>query len=93
MDTLIKRGSAGTDSPETPEARSFIVGSKQLRKALQRGRIHQVYLALDADPALTEPIEELCNQLGTRCTWVKRMEELGRMCGIEVSAAAAGSLS
>ena len=90
MDTLIKRGSAGNAAPCEAEEKSYIVGSKQLRKALQRGQIRQVYLALDADPVLTEPLEELCRQLGTQYTWVRRMEELGRMCGIEVGAAAAG---
>ena len=90
MDTLIKRGSAGNDLPGEPEKKSYIVGSKQLRKALQKGLIHQVYLAMDADPVLTEPLEELCRQKGMQCTWVRRMEELGRMCGIDVGAAAAG---
>ena len=35
----------------------FVVGAKQLRKALQSGKAVFVYLAKNADPALTGPIE------------------------------------
>ena len=90
MDTLIKRGSADFPSCPNPAEKSYIVGSKQLRKALLRGQITKVYLAQDADPALTEPLEQLCYQLGLECTWVRHMTQLGQMCGIEVGAAAAG---
>ena len=35
-----------------------IVGVKQLRRALADGRVRKVFLADDADPALTDPIRE-----------------------------------
>ena len=69
-----------------------VVGSKQLRKALRAGRIAYVYLAENADPAVTDPLEELCSELHIQITWVHSMAELGRMCGIEVGAAAAAVL-
>jgi len=69
--------------------RKVVVGSKQLRKALQAGRAEYVYLAENADPALTEPIAEMCGKLHIQITWVRSMAELGRACGIEVGAAAA----
>ena len=37
-----------------------IVGVKQLRRALADGRVRKVFLADDADPALTDPIREAC---------------------------------
>jgi large subunit ribosomal protein L7A len=70
-----------------------VVGSKQLRKALNAGRASYVYLAENADPAITEPIEEMCRELHIQITWVRTMAELGQKCGIEVGAAAAAVLN
>ena len=66
-----------------------VVGVKQLRKALRAGRARRVYLAKNADPAVTEPLEVLCRQNRIQCVWVRSMTELGRACGIEVGATAA----
>ena len=66
-----------------------VVGAKQLRKALVTGRANRVFLAENADPALTEPIEAMCLQNQIRCAWVPDMMDLGRACGIDVGAAAA----
>ena len=66
-----------------------VVGAKQLKKAVESGRARCVFLAKNADPALTEPIEVLCAQRNIPITWVPGMAELGRACGIEVGAAAA----
>ena len=67
----------------------LVVGAKQLRKAFRNGRVNRVYLAQNADPAVTEPLEALCQQHSIACTWVRSMNELGHACGIEVGAAAA----
>ena len=74
------------------DGRKVVVGSKQLRKALRAGTAQQVFLAENADPAVTEPLEELCGELHIQITWVRTMAELGRACGIEVGAAAAAVL-
>ena len=66
-----------------------VVGAKQLRKALESGRAQFVYLAENADPAITEPIEQRCLQNQIGFAWVRSMSELGNACGIEVGAAAA----
>ena len=66
-----------------------VVGTKQLRKAVNSGRARYVFLAENADPAITEPIETMCRQMNIQLTWVRSMAELGRACGIEVGAAAA----
>jgi len=73
---------------EKPE-QNVVVGSKQLKKALKAGRAERVFLAENADPAITEPIEAMCSELHIQITWVRSMAELGRACGIEVGAAAA----
>lgn len=71
---------------------SFVVGAKQLQKAIKNGRARRAYLAADADPALTEPLEAMCLNHGVPCDWVSTMVELGRACGIEVGAAAAAAV-
>ncbi len=70
-----------------------VVGAKQLRKALNKGIARYVYLAENADPAVTEPLEVLCQNLNVSYAWVRSMQELGTACGIEVGAAAAAILS
>ena len=70
----------------------FVVGAKQLRKALQSGKATFVYLAKNADPALTAPIEAQCKENSVKYAWVPTMQELGRACGIEVGAAAAAAV-
>lgn len=67
-----------------------IAGVKQLRKALGRGALLRVYLASDADPALTGPLAEACAGQNVPVEWVPSMRELGAACGISVGASAAG---
>ena len=69
------------------------VGAKQLRKAVRAGTVRCVYLAENADPALTQPLAELCADNQIQITWVSTMETLGSACGIEVGAAAAAVLN
>ena len=67
----------------------IVVGAKQLKKALQQGAAKQVFLAENADPALTEPLEAMCLQNHISCVWIDSMYNLGKACGIDVGAAAA----
>ena len=69
------------------------VGAKQLRKAVRAGTVRCVYLAENADPALTQPLADLCADNQIQITWVASMETLGSACGIEVGAAAAAVLN
>ncbi len=72
--------------------KQFVVGTKQLKKALINGRARRVWLAENADPAITEPLEALCRQHGVVCVWVPSKTDLGKACGIEVGAAAAAAV-
>ena len=89
MDTLIKRGSSGVGGLGDLLTGHIIVGTKQLRKGLARGGVQRVFLARDADPAITLPLEALCLEAKVECVWVRSMQVLGQACGIEVGAAAA----
>ena len=74
------------------QGRKTVVGAKQLRKSLESGTANFVFLAKNADPAITEPVEALCRQSSVEYAWVASMAELGRACGIQVGAAAAAIL-
>ena len=71
----------------------IVVGAKQLRKALASGRARCVFLAENADPAITEPLAQMCETAGIELIWVSSMADLGRACGIEVGAAAAATVA
>ena len=92
MDMQTDCQSTGDIRPSEIARHRVVVGAKQLRKALLSGSAQQVYLAKNADPALTEPIAELCQNYNVPFTWVKSMSELGQACGIEVGAAAAATV-
>ncbi len=66
-----------------------VVGRKQLRKSLEKGIAKWVFLAENADPAITEILAADCRAKGIAYTWVSSMAALGSACGIEVGAAAA----
>ena len=66
-----------------------VVGVKQTRRALRDGHAKVVFLARDADPALTEPLADLAESKGVTVSWTEHMKELGRACGIAVGAAVA----
>ena len=69
-----------------------IVGIKQLRKALDAGKVSKVFVARDADPALTEPLVLRCRENSVTVVYVPSMKQLGEACSISVSAAAAAIL-
>ena len=63
-----------------------VIGVKQSRRAIREGRATRVFLADDADPAITDPVAESCKTAGipveTGCT----MAQLGQACRITVGA-------
>ena len=92
MDTQKDRRIPKCGNLEELAGKRLVVGAKQLRKALQSGSARVVYLAENADPAITAPIEEQCQKDHVSCVWVRTMQDLGRACGIEVGAAAAAAV-
>ena len=91
METHRLEKSADHNSSSSTSSR-MVVGAKQLRKALQNGRASRVFLAKNADPAITEALVALCEENSVPYDWVPSMNDLGRQCGIEVGAAAAAAL-
>jgi len=69
-----------------------VVGTKQVLRALDEGRVVRAFVAKDADLLLTKRVVDRCYDRNIPCTQVDTMEQLGRACGIDVKAAAAGLL-
>lgn len=74
------------------ETEKRVVGVKQSRRAIREGRARRVYLASDADPALTGPIYAECAAAGIPVETGRTMAQLGRACGIAVGASVAVEL-
>lgn len=69
-----------------------VVGGRQTARALRAGTAVRVYLARDADPAKTGPIEALSRELSVEVEWADTMKRLGQACGVAVGAAVAAVL-
>jgi len=69
-----------------------VIGIKQTNKALNQDLVKTLYLAKDADHHLIAKLEEVANEKGIEIVYVDSMKELGKACGIDVSAASAALL-
>ena len=67
-----------------------VVGVRQVLRALGEGNLEKVYLALDAAPHLRGQVEEAAKAAKTPIETVATMEELARLCRVDVPSAAAG---
>lgn len=77
---------------EDLSSKDKVVGLKQVRRAIVCGRAGHVFLARDADPRLTGPLEDCCREAGVPVSGGTPCQ-LGRACGIDVPTAAAALLA
>ncbi len=66
----------------------MVVGVKQTRRCLRLGQAARVFLALDADPHLTEELARECLLQGVPVIAQYTMAQLGQAAGIQVGASA-----
>ncbi len=66
---------------------NIVVGRKQVVRVLEKQDAVQVFVALDADPVMIQPVLHLCKEQDIPIVEVKTMRELGRACGISVGSA------
>ncbi len=69
-----------------------VVGTKQVLRALDEGRVSKAYIAKDADLILTKRVVDRCYEREIPCQQVDTMLELGKACGIDVGTAACAIL-
>lgn len=74
-------------------AKHKTVGVKQTLRALEKGQVHRVYIAEDAEAHILRPILDLCQNRRIETVKIASMVELGKACGIEVGAAVAAILA
>ena len=66
-----------------------VVGAKQAKRALLDGRAARLYIAVDADPRLLQPLVQEAVNRQVPVSQVPTMKDLGQSCGIAVGAAVA----
>ncbi len=65
------------------------VGIKQTVKAVKDGVAKEVYIAENADSAVTAPLIELCKGARIPIKYVATTAQLGQACGISIGCSAA----
>ncbi len=66
-----------------------VVGAKQAKRALRDGQAVRLFMAMDADPRLLQPLVQEAVNRQVPVSQVSTMKELGAACGIAVGAAVA----
>ena len=66
-----------------------VIGVKQTLKLMQSGEGKTVYIAMDAELKVVDPVKASAEINGVEVVTVSTMKELGKLCGIEVGAATA----
>lgn len=74
------------------ETDNVITGKKQTKRLILKDQIKTVYIARDAENNVIEEIVQLCNEKEIELIYVDKMEELGKICNIDVNAAVAAVL-
>ena len=75
--------------PEALRDKRFVIGAKQVMKAIRAGRVLKVYIASDCDPIISRPVIELAQGNGLEAEYIPSRKQLGEMCGIKVKASCA----
>ena len=79
----------GTEVIQELSTGNKVVGAKQVRRALKDGRAARLYMAMDADPRLLQPLVQAAVNQQVPVQQVPTMKELGAACGIAVGSAVA----
>ncbi|MFA6308786.1 MAG: ribosomal L7Ae/L30e/S12e/Gadd45 family protein [Clostridia bacterium] len=66
-----------------------VIGIKQSLKSVEGGSAEIVFIAKDAEEKVVKDLKELCIKNNIEIIYVETMKQLGKACGIEVSAASA----
>ncbi len=77
---------------DTEHKKKLVVGVKQTMRMLEKGMVSNIYVAEDADFFVTRTVIEAATAADIPIIPVESKKELGRMCGIEIGTATAGTL-
>ncbi|MEZ0537019.1 L7Ae/L30e/S12e/Gadd45 family ribosomal protein [Caldicellulosiruptoraceae bacterium PP1] len=81
-------------TPELEQIKNMpkMVGARQTAQAIHEGKAKIVVVAKDSDDWVVRDIINMCNQKNIKLIFVDSKKELGRFCGINVSASSAAIL-
>ena len=68
------------------------VGTRETRKALEKGLLEGIFIAMDAEHRLVKPLIVAAKASGISIYYVETMKKLGAVCDVEVDTAIAGVL-
>lgn len=68
---------------------AFVVGLKEVDRALEKDAAVHVFIASDCDEKISAPLKDACSARGIAVTGTFTKKDLGKACGIKVKAAAA----
>ena len=69
-----------------------VVGEKEVLRALRKGALRKLFVAMDSDPLRLAPLLEQAEAGGVEVEKAESRSVLGRACAIDRSAMAAGLL-
>ena len=75
---------------ELKQAANRVVGTKQVLRGIKAGTLSRVYVAEDADTFLFQRIVRAAEAARVPVKRVPSMKDMGRACGVDTAAAAAG---
>jgi len=82
----------GADMLQELTGSNKVVGAKQVRRALKDRRVARLYMAMDADPRLLQPLVQEAVTQQVPVEQVPTMKALGAACSISVGSAVAALL-
>lgn len=74
-------------SSDIPLPAVYVAGLNQSKKLIKGGSARKAFAAKDADEKLVAMLEELCDNARIELDRTKTMEELGKLCEIDVDCA------
>lgn len=75
-------------SSDSPVPETFVAGITQAKKLIKSNSVKCAYVASNADKKIHTVMNDLCREVGVYLDSSHTLEELGRMCNIEVNCAA-----
>ena len=75
------------------EKKNLRIGYKQVLKALTEKPVAKLFLAEDCEDRLRKPLEEKANEKNVPVFYTQTMQELGKLCGIDVGSSCAAVLA
>lgn len=68
------------------QAKETIIGTKQAVKAMKKGLVKEVYIALDVEERIIELARQTAGENNVSINYVESKVDLGKACGLRLAA-------